>query len=221
MRINADFSAFAAVRPSDYEWVESPASGVARVMLDRIGDEVARATSIVRYAPNSCFPQHEHGGGEEFLVLEGEFADEHGSYPAGTYVRNPIGTRHSPAVGPDGAVIFVKLRQFEAGDRRQIAIDTRAGNWIDDDVRGSRKLILHSFGNEEVEMYRLDPDVVYRQHIHDGGEEYFVVEGSMIEDGELYPAGSWLRFPDGSSHRPVAGPGGALLFYKGGHLPSE
>jgi hypothetical protein len=65
--------------------------GVERMMLDRIGDEVARATSLVRYAPNSTFSPHVHGGGEEFFVLEGEFGDEHRTYPAGTYVRNPIG----------------------------------------------------------------------------------------------------------------------------------
>jgi hypothetical protein len=33
--------------------------------------EVARATSIVRYAPQSRFSPHTHGGGEEFLVLDG------------------------------------------------------------------------------------------------------------------------------------------------------
>ena len=38
-------------------------------MLDRIGDEVARAKSIVRYAPESQFSPHVHDGGDEFLVL--------------------------------------------------------------------------------------------------------------------------------------------------------
>jgi hypothetical protein len=58
-------------------------------MLDRIGDEVARATSIVRDAPASHFSAHTHGGGEEFLMLDGVFQDEHGDYPAGSYIRNP------------------------------------------------------------------------------------------------------------------------------------
>ena len=96
MRLNADFSKRVVIRPDDYEWVASPMPGVERMMLDRIGDEVARATSLVRYAPNSRFSAHVHGGGEEFLVLEGTFADEHGQYPAGTYIRNPIGTGHTP-----------------------------------------------------------------------------------------------------------------------------
>ena len=74
--------------------------GVDRRPLDRIGEEVARATSIVRYAPGSRFSAHTHGGGEEFIVLDGVFQDEHGDYPPGTYVRNPPGTRHTPGSEP-------------------------------------------------------------------------------------------------------------------------
>ncbi len=99
------------------------------MMLDRVGDEVARATSLVRYAANSQFTPHVHGGGEEFFVLEGTFGDEHQQYPAGTYVRNPIGTRHTPHVGADGCVILVKLHQFSEHDDTQLVIDTCASSW--------------------------------------------------------------------------------------------
>ena len=91
-------------------------------MLDRIGGEVARATTIVRYAPNSRFPAHIHGGGEEFLVLDGVFQDEHGDFPAGSYVRNPPGTRHTPGSAP-GCTIFVKLWQFDPDDRTEVRLD--------------------------------------------------------------------------------------------------
>ena len=78
MRIRDDFTSRAVVLPQDYEWVHSPANGVDRMMLDRIGDEVARATTIVRFAPNSYFDAHSQGGGEEYLVLDGVFSDESG-----------------------------------------------------------------------------------------------------------------------------------------------
>src|SRR5271169_5577343 len=100
MNLNSDFGARAAVHAARLEWTPSPIPGVDRRMLDRIGDEVARATSIVRYAPHSHFSPHTHGGGEEFLVLDGIFQDEHGDYPAGTYVRNPPTTSHTPAPKP-------------------------------------------------------------------------------------------------------------------------
>lgn len=189
-------------------------------MLDRIGDEIARATSLVRYAPDSSFPPHTHGGGEEILVLEGEFADEHGRYGAGTYIRNPVGTSHSPRVGPDGATIFVKLHQFQDGDSRQFSIDTANAAWQSGPVPGVEILPLHEFGSELVELYRFAPDTAYPAHDHGGGEEIFVVEGTLVEDDALYPAGSWIRYPDGSSHEPRSASDGALLFVKSGHLPS-
>jgi hypothetical protein len=46
-----------------------------------LAERIARATSIVRYAPGSHFSPHTHGGGEEFFVLEGIFGDEQGEYP--------------------------------------------------------------------------------------------------------------------------------------------
>jgi len=99
MNLNSDFGARAAVHAARLDWTPSPIPGVDRRMLDRIGDEVARATSIVRYAPHSRFSPHTHGGGEEFLVLDGVFQDEHGDYPTGTYVRNPPATSHTPGNG--------------------------------------------------------------------------------------------------------------------------
>src|SRR3954470_9992491 len=53
MELNADFSQRVVVHAARLPWVASPMPGVERRMLDRIGEEVARATSIVRYAPGS------------------------------------------------------------------------------------------------------------------------------------------------------------------------
>jgi len=50
------------VHAAHLDWTPSPILGVERRMLDRIGDEVARATSIVRYAPHSRFAPHVNGG---------------------------------------------------------------------------------------------------------------------------------------------------------------
>jgi|TARA_A100001518_G_C1227182_1_gene79618 anti-sigma factor ChrR (cupin superfamily) len=129
MRINADFSRRASLAPEDHEWVKSPQNGVERVMLDRIGEEKARATSLVRYAPNSYFPHHLHPGGEEILVLSGTFSADDTHYPAGWYVRNPPASGHRP-YSDEGAVIFVKLRQMSPDEAQHVAIDTHDGaNW--------------------------------------------------------------------------------------------
>jgi len=219
MRINADFSQRVVIRPEDYRWVNSPMQGVERMMLDRIGDEVARATSLVRYAPSSTFPEHVHGGGEEFLVLEGVFGDERARYPAGTYVRNPIGTRHSPRVGEQGCVIFVKLHQFDASDDTPVVIDTRAAEWPPPETPGIQVLPLHRHGSEQVALLRLAPGTSWTQ-ANRGGEEILVLEGRFSDEQAGYPAGTWLRYPHGSMHDAFTGDAGALLYMKTGHLPS-
>lgn len=218
MRINADFSQKVVVLPEHYRWVASPMPGVERMMLDRIGDEVARATSLVRYAPNSSFAPHVHSGGEEFFVQEGEFGDEHRLYPAGTYVRNPIGSSHSPRVGDAGCTIFVKLQQFAKDDDASVVIDTRNARWLRNDAAACETVPLHQFRNERVSLLRWAPDTPWGDHSHDGGEEILVLEGSFSDEYGDYPAGTWLRYPDGSSHSAIAGNAGALLYRKTGHL---
>lgn len=218
MRINADFSKRVVIRPDDYEWVPSPASGVDRMMLDRIGEEVARATSLVRFRPDSSFEAHEHGGGEEFLVLDGVFSDEHADYPAGTYVRNPIGTAHTPHIGPEGATILVKLHQFSLEDTEQKAIDTRTADFSPGAVPGLTVLKLHETPDETVRLLRFAPETKAPGHKHSGGEEIFVIEGAFSDEHGTYPAGTWVRNPHGSGHTPWSD-AGCLLYVKSGHLP--
>lgn len=219
MRINADFSERVVIRPADYRWVDSPMPGVERMMLDRIGGEVARATSLVRYAPGSSFSEHVHDGGEEFLVLAGVFADEHRDYPAGTYVRNPIGTRHTPRVGREGCTILVKLHQFDPADDRPVVIDSRQASWQPGGSPGCEVLPLHRFGTEAVSMIRLARGVQWETDAC-GGEEVYVVEGAFRDERGTYPAGTWLRGPGGGRHEALACDDGALLFMKSGHLPA-
>ena len=113
MDLHADLSQRAVLDTNTLAWMPSPMAGVARRMLDRRGGEVARATSIVRYAPGSRFERHIHGGGEEILVLDGVFQDEHGSYPTGSWLRNPPGSAHRPW-SEAGCTIWVKTGHLPA-----------------------------------------------------------------------------------------------------------
>ena len=218
MRLRDNFAERVVVRPDDYEWVASPANGVDRMMLDRIGDEVARATTIVRFAPNSQFDAHSHGGGEEFLVLDGVFSDEHNAYPAGTYVRNPIGTAHTPHIGPEGATILVKLHQFDDDDTEQFHINTRQAEFRPGVAPGLSVLPLHSHTSENVALVRWAPGTKFAAHQHWGGEEIFVIEGTFQDEHGDYPAGTWIRSPHMSKHDPWSDEG-CLIYVKTGHLP--
>lgn len=216
--INSDFEQQIVVRPDNYRWVESPMKGVKRMMLDRIGDEVARATSIVRYEPFSEFTSHTHTGGEEFIVLSGVFSDEHQSYKKGTYVRNPIGSSHTPKIGEEGATIFVKLSQFSKADTQQKVIDTHSQPWLQGLVEGLTVMPLHEFQSEHVSLVKWAPNTHFKSHQHWGGEEIFVLEGTFHDEHGIYPKGSWLRSPHLSQHNPFTKDDGALIYVKTGHL---
>jgi anti-sigma factor ChrR (cupin superfamily) len=182
-----------------------------------VGGEVARATSMVRYAPGSRFDRHVHGGGEEFLVLEGTFSDEHGDYPAGTYVRNPPGSAHTP-YSEQGCTLFVKLWQFSAGDTLPVRIDTRSASWHPGLVPGLTVQPLHEFDGISTALVHWAPHTRFSSHSHPGGEEILVLEGLFRDEHGEYPAGTWLRSPRWSRHTPRTGEEGALIYVKVGHL---
>jgi anti-sigma factor ChrR (cupin superfamily) len=218
MLINADFNQRVVMQAVDMAWVASPMAGVDRKMLDRIGEEVARATSIVRYAPGSTFSRHVHGGGEEFFVLEGVFSDESGDYPAGTYVRNPIGSAHAPS-SKIGCTIFVKLHQFDPADTAHVVINTRQAHFQPGLVPGLSVLPLHEYGAEHVALVRWAPGTTFDAHQHWSGEEVLVIEGVFQDEHGSYPAGSWIRSPHLSRHQPFSDQG-CLIYVKTGHLPA-
>jgi hypothetical protein len=217
MELNADFSQRIALHAARLPWTPSPMAGVDRRMLDRIGDEVARATSIVRYAPRSHFAPHTHGGGEEFLVLEGVFQDEHGDYPAGSYVRNPPTTRHTPGSEP-GCVIFVKLWQFDPADRTEVRIDTGEASFLPAPGRpGVEIMPLFTDEREEVRLERWAPAARIELALP-GGAEFLVMSGSFEEQRETFGAQSWLRLPANATLQAKAGADGCRLWIKSGHL---
>ncbi|MEM6312114.1 MAG: cupin domain-containing protein, partial [Pseudomonadota bacterium] len=158
-----------------------------------------------------------HGGGEEFLVLEGVFSDEHADYRAGTYVRNPIGTSHTPHIGPDGATFLVKLHQFDLDDTAPVVIDSTAEEFRPGMVPGLSVLPLHAAASENVTLVRWAPGTKFNPHRHWGGEEIFVIEGTFQDEHGDYPSGSWIRSPHQSAHAPWSDEG-CLIYVKTGHL---
>ena len=217
MELNADFTRRVVVHGRDLPWVASPMAGVERRMLDRIGDEVARATTIVRYAPGAQFSPHTHDGGEEFLVLEGVFTDEHGDFPAGSYVRNPPTSRHTPRSAP-GCTIFVKLYQFDPADRRHVRLRTQELPFENAPERPGVELKpLYQDSRETVRLERwasaarvaLPPQ---------GGMELFVLSGGFTERNETFGPHSWLRLPDGANLTATADSAGCIVWIKTGHL---
>jgi len=218
MDLHADLNQRVALDTTTLPWTPSPMAGVERRLLDRRGAEVARATSIVRYAPGSRFARHSHGGGEEILVLAGTFSDEQGNYQVGTYLRNPVGSSHAP-FSEGGCTLLVKLQQMHPADQQRRVIDTSQEFWRPGLVNGLEVMPLHGFGSEHVALVRWAPGTRFQAHSHPAGEEILVLEGVFQDEHGTYPAGSWLRNPPGSVHRPWSA-AGCTIWVKTGHLPA-
>jgi anti-sigma factor ChrR (cupin superfamily) len=217
MKINADFNLKVVIKPEEMTWSPSPVPGINRAYLDRVGGEVAKASSIVKYKPNSTFTQHEHCEGEEILVLDGTFSDENGNYSAGTYLRNPPNSKHSP-YSKTGCTLFVKLRHFHPEDIAVVKINTQTEIWHQGLVPGLSVMPLHEFNGVGTALVKWAPNTIFNPHVHPGGEEIFVIKGVFHDEHASYPTGTWIRSPRYSKHAPFTKSEGALIYVKTGHL---
>ena len=202
--INGDLSARAVAHTAAMEWSSSPSGTVWRKRVHLVGPpEAGQVTSLVRYESQSTFPSHDHPDGEEILVLDGVFSDEHGNWPAGTYLLNPEGFRHAPFSKP-GCLLFVKLRQFPGRDRHHVVVDSNALAWEPGTAPGvSRKPLYQQQGfSDEVRLERWAAGAEPGRVSYEQGAELFVLEGEFSDDEGAYARGSWLRLPTASDHRP-------------------
>src|SRR5262249_33460304 len=213
--VNMDFSRRIVIRTDDLPWQPSPRPGVWRKPLAREEAERGHATSVVRYDLGASFPRHGHPLGEEILVLEGTFSDEHGDFGAGTYFRNGPGSSHAP-FSKEGCTLFVKLHQFLPEDRTQVCVDTSTAAWLPEE-EGIEALPLHRFADERVMLMRLSAGARARSAKQPGGEEIFVLSGELTDEHGAYPRGTWLRGPRESEHALYA-QRETLAWIKTGHL---
>jgi anti-sigma factor ChrR (cupin superfamily) len=219
IQLNADWTQRCAINSHDLPWQASPSPLVQRRLLERDGGEVARATSIVRYAPGARFSEHLHERGEEILVLDGTFSDETGRYGPGTYLKNPPGSSHAP-YSDEGCTLFVKLRYQGPTDTERVVVDTQRAVWRQGLVEGLKVLPLHAFETQHTALVRWAPETFFQPHTHFGGEEIYVIEGVFSDEHGDHAAGTWLRSPHMSRHQPFSRPG-CLILVKVGHLLTE
>jgi anti-sigma factor ChrR (cupin superfamily) len=203
------------VNTESLEWIDSPSAKVKRKQLEREKEESGQVTSIVEYKPGAKFAQHSHPLGEEIFVISGEFADESGRYPAGTYIRNPPGSAHSP-FSEKGCVLFVKLNQFLSQDSERVVVESEKLNW--QQGHGSLKVKpLHSIEGRGTALVLWPIAAKFQKHSHWGGEEIFVLSGTFQDEFSDYPKGTWIRSPHLSEHNPFSEEG-CLILVKTGHI---
>jgi len=110
----------------------------------------------------------------------------------------------------------VKLHQFDAGDTQHVCIETGSGKWQAGNGR-LEVMPLHNFEGESVALVKWPAGEHFQKHKHIGGEEIFIIEGELIDEHGRYPAGTWIRSPHMSEHRPYVEQD-SLIWVKVGHL---
>ena len=209
--MNENLEDVVVLHGSNMEWVPSPNPFVQRKRLELHGPaEAGRVTSIVRYLEDSTFHAHDHPEGEEIYVISGLFEDEHGSYPAGSFLLNPEGFRHKP-FSRGGCDLFVKLRQYPGSDRSHVSINTAdASLWrpiqcvqnlelcplYNSEVHNEQISLLRSSGKAFTPLHQLytlknDAALAVERIIF----EVFVIRGHCNIGGQELLAESWIRAP--------------------------
>ena len=215
--INGDLTVRVAVDTAAMEWAPSPSRTVWRKRVHLVGPvESGQVTSVVRYEPRSTFHVHDHPDGEEILVLDGVFSDEHGDWPAGTYLLNPEGFRHAP-FSRDGCVLFVKLRQYPGRTREHVALRSESMPW--EPARAGvavRRLYAQAGFADTMRLEQWEPGARLGRVDYASGAELLVLDGSFADAGGAFARGAWLRLPPGASHSPSTDDGCVLYIKEGG-----
>lgn len=216
--INGDLSVPAAEDTLAMDWSPSPSGTVWRKRVHLVGPpESGQVTSVVRYEPGATFPSHDHPGGEEILVLEGVFSDEHGDWPAGTYLLNPEGFRHEP-FSREGCLLFVKLRQYAGRDRDHVVIATDEIDWQPGPTPYVDVKLLYAQQeyDDAVHLERWQHGATLGPLSYPTGAEIFVLDGEFTDETGEHRSHSWLRLPAGTVHMPETAAGCTLYIKRGG-----
>jgi len=218
--ISPDLNRRYVIDTKKLDWTPSPSGTVWRKRVHQVGArESGQVTSVVRYDSNARFPSHYHPAGEEILVLDGVFSDEHGDWPAGTYLLNPEGFHHAP-FSLAGCLLFVKLRQYPGQNRQHVVVDTKAMSWqVTTDPTVVEKPLYAQLGfSDTTTLQQWQPGTDFGAIDYPRGVEYFVLDGEFEDEAGRYCAGTWIRLPQGSSHQPRSSTG-CTLYRKSGGFP--
>ena len=216
--LNGDLAVRVALDTQAMDWIASPGGHVSRKRVHRVGPaESGQVTSIVRYEPGATFPGHDHPSGEEILVLEGVFSDEHGDWPAGTYLLNPEGFHHAP-FSREGCTLFVKLRQYPGTDRLHVALQSNDRTW-EQSIRKNvewKKLYAQQPYSDYMRLEHWQAPAAIGQINFPQGAELFILAGSFADRLGNYSKHSWLRIPAGGSITPISDDYCELYIKEGG-----
>ncbi len=220
-KLNADLTAHVVVKAEELEWRETEHRGVFLKDFERLTEPgKARETCLMRFDPGAALPETTLEERTEMMVLEGEICDGRETHGAGVYVMNPPGARVRFA-SETGGTAFMKRRARAGTGAERVVRDTNLEEvWETWGERGAHKVTLYGPGEirEASWVGRMLPDVHIPEHDHAGGEEIFVLHGTIEDDAARADRGTWIRFPVGFRHAPFSHGEGCIMIVREGDV---
>ena len=228
--LHDDMSVRVVGLPDDADWRPTRHAGLEMRVLERLGGDAPRISAQLRLAAGASSAALGHEAGLELLVQRGEIEALDSVWPAGLYVRLPVGGAErldrlvlgadDDADASPGALLYVASGHIAAEDTEQRRIDTREeSRWLPGPVTGTEVQPLHGHGSANVMLIRWRGAVAFRPRLDPLGEEVLVLRGCLHDAGGDYPAGSWIRNPV-PAWQSWSGDPGTLIHYKSGHFAS-
>lgn len=212
-RVDSDSLAWVAVGAGVAERSLEVSHGPLGVRTSRVV-RLGRGARLAYPASTASTASTAPAGGIDLYVLSGTLEGPDGRYPAGTFVG--LSPPERPVFGaPSGAVVFAKLRPTERPAR--VVVHTRRGRFHPSHTPGFWVMPLDEQEDGRVVLLRFDPGTSLSRHHHDGGEEFFVLDGAIRDEAGEYAERWWVRQPPGSAHSVVT-ERGCTLFTVAGHL---
>ena len=210
--MNSDIHQNVALTPADLDWQKFGYS--EKALLDQTSWE----SSFLKLNANQSVSDQDISIGEEYLILEGSLTFGGLIYPSGSYFRFPPTTIHSLSAGASGALIFCKSGHFTSSDTHILAVKQSDQTWRQGMADGLLVMPLYQHHHENIALVKWAPNSQFNPHVHPGGEEIIVIEGTFHDEYGAYPQGTWTRNKPYSKHTPFTKSDGALIYVKTGHL---
>lgn len=87
--------------------------GISVISLNYNEEKKRSTTILLKFEPGAAYPYHNHPGGEEIFMLEGEAVIEQVTLSQGDYLYTPPGFKHSVTTKTGCTMLFVIPEEVE------------------------------------------------------------------------------------------------------------
>jgi anti-sigma factor ChrR (cupin superfamily) len=179
-----------------------------------------REACLYKYQPGTRLGDRLFEGRIEILVIEGHLSMNGTDHGAGSYLRVPPGVKVD-LESNEGCVFFFRYRAGVGNEKSHLELDTNdRSQWQTWGGRGNQRIPLEDPAEPNVGAWLgyMFPEHQSPEHDHPGGEEVLILYGELDDHTVTCGGGTWVRYPIGYVHSPVAQEAGVLMLVREGDV---